>query len=49
MDPIEISMLPKIMIEQVEGEYLKSKERIEQLDRIHIAKIKELIESPISS
>ena len=49
MDSIENSMPPKSMIEQVEGGYLKSKERIEQLDHIHIAEIKYLIHSPIDS
>ena len=46
MDPIESALPPKILIEQVEREHLKSKERIEQLDYIHVAEIKELIESP---
>ena len=49
MDPIKNSLPPKIMIEQVEEDYLKSKECIEQLDCIHIAEFKDFIESPITS
>ena len=37
------------MVEHIEDRYLKSKERIEQLDHIHIVEIKELIKSPIAS
>ena len=48
MDPIEYALPPRILIEWVEGEFLK-KEKIEQLNHVHIAQIKELIESPINS
>ena len=49
MDPIEDALPPKIVVEFVEGECSKAKEKIEQYDHIHVAEIKELIESPIDS
>ena len=49
MDLIGDSLSAKIMIEKVEGEYLKSMESIEQLDKIHMEDVKKLIESPIAS
>ena len=48
MDPIEYALPPNIMMERVEEECSKSKEKIEYLDHVHIAQIKELIESPIT-
>ena len=48
MDPIEDALPPRIMMERVERECSKVKEKIEQLDHVHIAQIKELIESPIT-
>ena len=49
MDPIGDSLPPKIMIEQIEEKYLKSKDHIEQLGHIDITQIKELIQSLIAS
>ena len=49
VDLIENTLPPKILIEQVKREHLKSKECIEHIDHIHMAEIKELIESPITS
>ena len=37
------------MMERVEGECSKDKEKIDELDHIHVADIKELIKSPITS
>ena len=49
MDPIEYSLPPKIMMEQVEGKFSKSKKHIEKLDHLHEGEIKEWIESPMNS
>ena len=49
MDAIEDALTPNINLEQVEREFSKTKEQIEQLDHLHVAEIKEWIESPLNS
>ena len=36
MDPIEYALPAKIMLEQVEREFLKTKEQIEKRDHLHV-------------
>ena len=48
MDLIEDPIPPKILIEWIEGELSKDKEQIEELNHVHIVKIKNLIKSPIN-
>ena len=48
MDPIEDSFPPKIKLEYVEREFSNTKDRIEQLDHLHVAEFKEWIGPPLN-
>ena len=37
MDPTEDALSPKIKLEQVEREFLKTKEQIEKINNLHVA------------
>ena len=49
MDPFEDVLPPKIMLEKVERDLSKTKDHIEQLYHHHVEKIKEWIDSPLTS
>ena len=49
MDPIEDSMPPKVNMEHIERDISKSKEHIQEIDHLHLAEIKDWIESPLTS
>ena len=49
MDLIEDAMPLKLKLEQIERDFLKTKKQIQQIDHLHLAEIKDWIESPLSS
>ena len=48
LDPIDEALPPKLHLEQIENEFTKSKEWIQDISQLHLDQIKECIESPLT-
>ena len=48
MDSIEEAMPPKLKLEQIERYFLETKEKIQNIDHLHMDEINDWIDSPLT-